>query len=127
MRIIAPVAVIAIVLLELSGAVGTSSVGGPLTLMLAFVIAALAVGIHDAWTNGRGVLGWFGSIIAVLVGAFAAAGLGGMIMETVLMHVNLGGSLASSRSPLLYVSLAGMMLLTLLGAWIALWIMNRFR
>jgi hypothetical protein len=58
---------------------------------------------------------------------FLAASLGSMVMETILMHLNLEGPLASTRHPLIYVSFAGMILLTLLGSWIALWIVNRLR
>jgi hypothetical protein len=42
-----------------------------------------------------------------------------------LFHVE--GSLAASGHPLLYVLLAGQMLLMLLGSWIALQIVNRWR
>jgi hypothetical protein len=48
-------------------------------------------------------------------------------METILMHLNLEGPPAGTRHPLIYVPFAGMMLLTLLGSWIALWIVNRLR
>lgn len=126
MKYIVPIAVIAIVLLELSGAVPQSSVGGPMTRALAFFAAALAVGIHDAWSNKRGVLGWIVNIPVSLVGAFLAAELGNMILEPILTHLNVG-SLAETRHPLLYVDLVGMMLLMLLGSWIGLQIVNRFR
>ena len=66
MKTIALIAVIAILLLEASGAIPQSSVGGPMTLALVFLIAALAVGIHDAWSNKRGVRGWVVSIAAAL-------------------------------------------------------------
>jgi hypothetical protein len=127
MKSITLIAVITIVLLQLTGAIPQSSVGGALTLALAFLVAALAVGIHEAWSKKRGVLGWIVSIVASLAGAFLAASLGGMVMETILMHLNLEGPLAATQHPLIYVSLAGMMLLTLLGSWIALWIVNRLR
>lgn len=127
MRYIALIAVITLLLLELSGAIPQSSVGGPMTIALVFFIAALAVGIHEAWSQKRGVLGWIVSIAASLAGAFLAASLGSMIMGTMLTLLNLEGSLAETRHPLLYVSLAGMMLLTLLGSWIALRIVDRWR
>ncbi len=133
MKYIAPIAVIAIILLQLSGAVPKSSVGGPMTLALVFLGAALAVGIHEAWTNKRGVLGWIVNIPVSLVGAFLAAEVGNLIVEPILMLVNhlgllnLNGSLAATGGPVLYVSLAGMMLLMLLGSWIALQIVNRWR
>lgn len=127
MRYIALIAVIAVVLLQWGGAVPDSSVGGPMTLVLLFLLAALAAGIHEAWSNKRGVLGWIVSIAAALTGGLLAAGAGGMILETILPHLNLEGSLAQTRHPLLYVSSAGMMLLTLLGSWLALWLVNRLR
>jgi uncharacterized membrane protein YeaQ/YmgE (transglycosylase-associated protein family) len=127
MKYITPIAIVAIVLLQLTGAIPQSSVGGPMTLAMVFLLAALAVGIHDAWSNKRRVVGWIVSIVVALVGAFLAASLGGMFMETMLQHTNLQGSLANTRDPLLYVVSAGMMLITLLGAWIALWLVNRLR
>ncbi len=133
MKYIAPIAVIAIVLLQLSGAVPQSSVGGPMTLAVVFLGAALAVGIHEAWTNKRGVLGWIVNIVVSLVGGFLAAEVGNLIFPLILMLLNslgllnLVGSLAATGGPLLYVSLAGMMLLMLLGSWIALRFVNRWR
>lgn len=126
MKYIVPIAVIAIILLELSGAVPQSSVGGPMTRALVFLVAALAVGIHEAWSNKRGVLGWIVNIPVSLVGAFLAAELGNLILEPILTHLNVG-SLAETRHPLLYVTEAGMMLLMLFGSWLALQIVNRFR
>ena len=127
MKYITLIAVITIVLLQLTGAIPQSSVCGPMNLLLAFFVAALAGGIYEEWSKKRGVLGWIVSIVASLAGAILAASLGSMVMETILMHLNLEGSLAATRHPLLYVSLAGMMLLTLLGSWIALWTVNRLR
>ena len=127
MKYIALSAVAAVVLLQLTGAVPQSSVGGPMALVFVFLIAALAVGIYEAWSNQRGVLGWIVSIVAALVGAVLAASMSGMLMEEMLQHANLQGSLAETQHPLLYVASAGMMLLTLLGSWIALWLVNRLR
>ena len=127
MKYIALIAVIAILLLQLSGAVPQSSVGGPMTLALVFLIAAVTVGIHEAWSNKRGVRGWIVSIVVSLAGAFVAAEIGSMVLGTIQGLLNLEGSLAKTRHPLLYVSLAGMMLLALLGSWIALRIVDRMR
>ena len=134
MKYIAPIAVIAIVLLQFSGAVPKSSVGGPMTLAIVFLGAAVAVGIHEAWTQKRGVLGWIVSIVVALVGAFLASQLGELLFVLILMLLNLvgslapiGSSLAATGGPLLYVSLAAMMLLMLLGSSIALRIVNRWR
>ena len=43
------------------------------------------------------------------------------------MQTNLEGSLAETQHPLFYIALVGMMLFSLLGSWIALWIVNRLR
>ena len=127
MRTITLLAVIALVLLEFSGAMPKSSVGGPLTVLLILLLAMLAVGLHEAWSKKRGGLGWIVSIVASVVGGFAAASLAGMAMEMMLPRLRLEGSLASSRHPLLYISSVGLTILTLLGSWIALQIVNRFR
>ena len=133
MKYIAPIAVIAIILLQFSGAVPQSSVGGPMTLAIVFLGGALAVGIHEAWTNKRGVLGWIVNIPVSLAGAFLAAEVGNLLVVPILMLVqilglqNLEGSLAAAGGALLYVSLAGMMLLMLLGSWLALQFVNRWR
>jgi hypothetical protein len=133
MKYIALIAVIAIILLQFSGAVPKSSVGGPMTLALVFFAATLAVAIHEAWTNKRGVLGWIVNIPVSLVGGFLAAEVGNLLVVPILMLVqilglqNLEGSLAATGGPLLYVSLAAMMLLMLLGSWTALQIVNRWR
>jgi biotin transporter BioY len=50
-------AVIGILLLQWTGSIPLSSVGGSMTIGLTFLIGALAVGIHEAWTKKRGVLG----------------------------------------------------------------------
>ena len=81
MKYIATIAVITVLLLQFVGAVPQSSVGGPMTLALVFFTAALAVGIHDAWTNNRGVLGWIVSIVTAVVGAFLAAEIGNIAMD----------------------------------------------
>jgi hypothetical protein len=134
MKYIAPLAVVAIILLQLSGAVPQSSVGGPMTLALVYFAAMLAVGIHEAWSKKRGVLGWIVNIPVSLVGGFLAAEVGNLAFETILMllylggvGLNQGGSLAATGGPLLYLTLAGMMLLMLLGSWTALRIVNRWR
>jgi hypothetical protein len=56
-----------------------------------------------------------------------AAALVGMAMETIIPHLHLEGSLASSQHPLLYISSVAIAILTVLGAWIPLQIVNRFR
>jgi hypothetical protein len=127
MKYIALIAVITLLVLELSGAIPRSSVGGPMTIALVFLIAAVAVGIHEAWLKKLGVGGWILSIVTALVGGLVGASLGSMVLETVQGLLGLEGALAETRHPLLYVSLVGMMLLALLGSWIALRIVDRMR
>ena len=127
MKIITLAAVIAILLIELSGVLPKSSVGGPLTLMLVFLLAMLAAGIHEAWSQKRGVLGWIVSIVTAFVGGFVGVEAGNMAMELLMPHLQIEGSFASTRHPMLYVSSAGMVLLTMLGSWTALTMVNRFR
>jgi hypothetical protein len=124
-KIITLLAVMAMLLLSV--AMPTSSVGGPLTIVLILFLAILAVGVHEAWLKKRGVLGWIVNIVVAVIGGFVAVGLAGMAMETILPHLHLEGSLASSQHPLLYISLAAMAILTVLGSWITLQIVNRFR
>ena len=128
MKIIALISVVGIILLQLSGAVPQSSVGGPMTLALGFFAAVLAVAIHEAWTQRRGVVGWIVNIVVTLLGSFAAAEVGNLLFELVLPRMNLDGvPLAASGNYLLYVGLAAMMLLMLTGAWLALQLANRWR
>ena len=100
-----------------------------MTIALVVFVATLAVGIHEAWTNGRGVLGWIVNIVVALAGAFAAAPLAGMVMVLVVALLNPGGgsSLAAMGGPLFDLALAGHMALTLLGSWAALQVVNRWR
>ncbi|MGU9982117.1 hypothetical protein ACJ4V0_18960 [Phreatobacter sp. HK31-P] len=134
MKYIALAAVIAVVLLQATGSIPRSSVGGSLVIGLAFIVAALAVGIHEAWTEKRGVVGWIVNLVVSFVGALAGANLGGMAVVVIfvflnqIMLVNLrGSSLADQGSPLMEVALAGVMLAALLGSWGALKLVNRWR
>lgn len=124
---IALIAVITLLLLEFSGSIPDSSVGGPMTIAMVIFATALAVGIRDAWLNKRGVLGWIVSIVASFVGMFVAAQIGGIIFVTIQGLLGIGGALAQSKHPLLYVSLAGTVLISMLGSWLALRIVDRLR
>jgi hypothetical protein len=133
MKYIALIAVIAILLLQFTDAIPLSSVGGPITIALAFLVAALAVGIHEAWTKRRGVLGWIVNVVVSFVGAFVGAQLGGMVMvmffmlASVLRLVDMKASLAATGGPVMSLALAGAMVATVLGSWGALQIVNRWR
>ena len=125
MKYIALIAVIGILLLQWTGSIPLASVGGSMTIGLAYLVAALAVGIHEAWTKKRGVLGWIVNVVVSFVGAFVAAPLGGMVIAIMLSDGS--RSLAATGGLRFSVALAGGMLVTLLGAWGALWIVNRWR
>ena len=127
MKYITLVALTALLLLEFSGALPDSSVGGPMALFLTFFLAMLAVGVYEAWSARRGALGWIVSIVAAIVGGLLAASVASVLVEMILWSVHVEGSLAATRHPFMYVASAGMMLFTLLGSWFALSIMNRFR
>jgi hypothetical protein len=127
MKYIALIAVIGILLLQLTGSIPPGSVGGSMTIGLAFIVAALAVGIHEAWTQKRGVLGWIVNIVVAFVGVFVAAPLGGMVVVMMLSPFMDKSSLAATGGPVMSVGLAGGMLVALLGSWGALQIVNRWR
>lgn len=79
------------------------------------------------------MLGWIVNIPVVLVGGFLAAEVLNLIFPQILTLakslglLNLEGSLAAAGGLLLYVSLAANMLLMLLGSWLALQVVNRWR
>ncbi|MET0653163.1 MAG: hypothetical protein ABWY63_11670 [Hyphomicrobiaceae bacterium] len=122
---IALIAVIGILLMQWTGAIPLASVGGSMTIGFMYLAAALALGIHEAWTNKRGVLGWIVNIVVSFVGALVASPLGGMIIAILLTDGS--RSLAATGGPRFSVALAGGMLVTLLGSWGALWLVNRWR
>ena len=119
------VSVIGIVLLQATGLIPLASVGGPMVIAVAFLSAALAVGIQEAWARKRGVLGWIVNIIVTFLGAFILAPIGGPIVALLLGDGS--GSLAAAGGARFAAALAGGMLITLFGAWGALWIVNRWR
>jgi len=124
---IALIAVIGILLLHSTGAIPLTGVGGAMTMGWALLVAAPAVGIHEAWTKKRGVLGWIVNFVVSLVGAFLAAPLGGMVIAIILSPFMDRSSLAATGGTVMYVALAAMMVVVLLGSWGALWIVNRWR
>ena len=124
---IALIAVIGILLLQWTGSIPQGSVGGSMTIGLALLAAAPAVGIHEAWTKKRGVLGWIVNIVVSLVGAFLVAPLGGMVIVIILSPFMDRSSLAATGGTVMSVALAGQMVVMLLGSWGALWVVNRWR
>ncbi len=73
MKYIAVIAVIGILLLQLTGAIPLSSVGGAMTIALAFFAAALGCCDPRGMDEETGVLGWIVNIVVSFVGAFLAA------------------------------------------------------
>ena len=128
MKYIVPIAVIGILLLQLTGSIPLSSVGGAMVIAMAVLVGTLAVAIHEAWTKKRGALGWIVNIVVSFVGAFLVAPLGGMVMVMLLFPFMDGSSsLAAAGGPQMSIALAGQMAITLLGSWGALWLVNRWR
>jgi hypothetical protein len=115
----------AMLLVDLFGS--KSSVGGPMTDLLVVFIVMLAVGIYEAWSRKRGALGWIVNIIAAVIGGFVAVSLAGMAVETILTQIHFQGRLATSHHPMRYISEMGMAILTVLGSWLTLQIVNRIR
>ena len=110
----------------------TSSVGGPMTVMFVLFLAMLTVGIYEAVSNRRGPLGWVVNIVLAVIGGFVAAiVVGTTVMEPLILLSSLvfpmTGSLVSTGHPLLYVLSAAMAVLTVLGSWLAIRIVNKFR
>lgn len=122
---IAAIAVVGVLLLQMTDAIPLASVGGPMTIAFAYIGGALAVGIHEAWTKKRGALGWIVNIVVCFAGALVAAPLGGGILAMLLSDGS--RSLAAAGGARFSIALVGGMLVTLLGAWGALWIVNRWR
>jgi hypothetical protein len=118
-------AVAAMLLLEVFGP--TSSVGGSMSFTLVFVVVTLAVPIYEAWSNRRGAIGWIVNLFVSILGGLTAIAVIGMAMETILPHLHLEGSLASSQHPLKYVVVAVIGILMVAGSWIPLQIVNRLR
>lgn len=122
------IAVVAVLLLQWTGAIPLSSVGGPMVIAAAVLLGTLAVAIYEAWTRKRGVLGWIVNIVVAFAGALLFAPLAGAVMVTLLLPFMDGSSsLAAAGGPQMSIALAGQMAITLLGSWGALWLVNRWR
>ncbi len=125
---VALVAAVAILLLQGTGLIPVSSVGGPLTIGLAFIAAALALGLREAWVNRRGPLGWAINMAASFFGALIGAQAGGIVVVMLIGAVmDIDGSLARTGGLAMSFALIGGLFATLAGAGVALWIVNRFR
>lgn len=124
---IATIAVIALILLDVAGAIPQASVGGPMAIGLVLIVAALAVGGHEAWSRRRGPFGWIVSLLVAVLGALVAAPLGGAILGPLLSIFAGGRSLAAAGGWPLWLAFAGMTFITLGGASAALWLVGRWR
>lgn len=130
MKVIALIAVAAVVGLLASGALPEGSVGGALTLAAVYLAAALAVGADEAWSSRRGVLGWIGSLVIAFAGGLIGAWAGAIVLESAIMlgATSLEGtSLVKSGGPFLYIGAIAQMVFTLAGAWGALRVVGRWR
>jgi len=127
MIFIALIAVIGVLLLQWTDSIPPGSVGGSLTIGFTYIAAALAVGIHEAWTKKRGVLGWMVNIVVSFVGVLLAAQLGGIVLVMLLSPFTTGSSIAATGGAVMSISLVGGMLFSLLGAWGALQLVNKWR
>lgn len=125
MTYIVLIAVVGVLLLQWTGSIPLDSVGGAMVLAMPVLAGTLAVAIHEAWTKKRGVLGWIVNIVVSFLGAFLVAPLGGAVIAILLSDGS--QSLAATGGPRLSVALAGGMLVTLLGSWGALRIVDRWR
>ena len=123
MKIIALVAVAAILLVDVFGS--KSSVGGPMTDLLVSLLIMLAVGIYESWSKGRGPVGWAVNIVLAVVGGMVALSLMGTAMETIMTAVHFEGMLATSHHPLRYIADVAIPLVTMLGSWLPLQVVNR--
>jgi hypothetical protein len=73
------------------------------------------------------VFGWSVNIVVSFAGAFLIAPVGGMVIVIILSPFMDRSSLPATGGAVMSVALAGTMVVTLLGAWGALWIVNRWR
>jgi hypothetical protein len=84
-KIILPVAVAAMVLLEALN-LKTSERAG-LVYAVVFVFIVLGTGAYEAWSRKRGVPGWIVNILASAFGCFLAVGVLGFGMEAAIARV----------------------------------------
>lgn len=124
MLYIAAVGVLAILLLQATGSIPMSSVGGPMTIAAVILTVVLAVGIHEAWTMRRGVFGWIINLVVAFFGGLVGAQLGGFVASMTLPYT---GSLAATGGAVFAAALVIGMLAAVAGAWGALQAVNRFR
>lgn len=96
------------------------SVGGAFVVMFVMIIAALVIGMYEAWSMRRGVLGWLLSILIAIVGCM----LGGLVSTTAI-EATLAALRFEGRPGALFGFVS--VIITLSGAWLTLWLAGRFR
>lgn len=121
---IAVIGVAAILLLQATGMIPLSSVGGPLTIGAVILLIILAVAIHEAWSQRRGPLGWIVNLVVAFVGGMLGAQLGGFVASMILPS---SGSLAAAGGVVFSIALVVSVLSAVAGAWAAIQLVNRWR
>ena len=120
------IALIDVLIREWTGLISQATPGGTVTLGLAMIVAAAAVGLHEARTQQRLPLGTIVSLIVAVGGGVIAAALSGMVLDPILRFLNLDDVSATSRDPRRVVASVTMMLHALLGAWLGLRFAHRW-
>lgn len=121
---IAAIGVATILLLQATGMIPLSSVGGPLTIAAVIIGIILAVAIHEAWTQRRGPVGWIVNLVVAIVGGMIGAQLGGFVAAMILPS---SGSLAAAGGVVFSIALVVSVLSAIAGAWAAIELVNRWR
>jgi hypothetical protein len=122
------IAVAAVLLLQATSAIPAGSVEGALTIAVVYLLAAVAVGMREAWLRRRGPIGWIVNMVVTVVAALMAAQLtGGALAQGLSRLFELDGSLMRTGGPALSIALVGTMLASIFAAWLALQVTNRWR
>jgi hypothetical protein len=125
-KTIALITSLGVILVDLFGP--KASVGGPLVMGLVVIIAMFAVGVYEAWTSKRSVVGWIVNILGAFVGGLVAVTIVPFLVEPlILLFQSDGSSLSSSHNPLKYIVLIATASLTVYAVWLTLQLVNRFR
>jgi hypothetical protein len=93
-----------------------------LWMLMTTVGLPAAFGVIDAWRNGRGLFGWIVSLAASLIG-----GIGLMLAVVNLARIPFSEGNASTPPPTEIIAFAQIFGGLILGAMLALWMVNRVR
>lgn len=90
-----------------------------LLVMLALFGVVAAIGLYEAWSKKRGIVGWIVSVVTAIVGAVATMSVCVSIGDAMVVRwpKSMAGEMFLSFSPIL----------VLVGAWLALRVVARFR